>query len=298
MQKIDYSDINKFLVSFGLILIVLAGLIPYLYYKEDFGIYLSQCQINNLETNAKSLFINKRNTIIQIQLILPWISLSLTLIGIVSIIIGLIRWFKRQAKIDEKFDKEIEKLSLEIRSLTPEEQEQKAKEEAAEIEIAEIEIAENLNSRISESYNKYIKIEKSISNTFSKYDSKNFKVLFEQKIGNRFSFDILLKAINEKYSDRIIEIKYFKSHLSYSIIEKTLLQLESAAVYYKQAARKQVVPVLLIIYNNKIEEKNISSIKSRLLNLSQNSYGLKRLKVEFIKETEIENFDVKKVLKR
>lgn len=55
MQKIDYGDINKFLVSIGLVLIALAVLTPYLYLKEDFGLYIEQSKIDQMQEPIKEL---------------------------------------------------------------------------------------------------------------------------------------------------------------------------------------------------------------------------------------------------
>ena len=126
MQKIDYGDINKFLVSIGLVLIALAVLTPYLYLKEDFGLYIEQSKIDQMQEPIKELITEKQNQVIKFQTFIPWVSLSFFLLGLTSTIIGLVRWFKRQSKIDEKFDKELQKLDLEITSLTPEEKEEKA----------------------------------------------------------------------------------------------------------------------------------------------------------------------------
>lgn len=58
MEKIDYGDINKFLVSIGIVLIGLSVLTPFLYLKEDFGIYLSEEEISKYEQPIKSLIID------------------------------------------------------------------------------------------------------------------------------------------------------------------------------------------------------------------------------------------------
>jgi len=302
MQKIDYGDINKFLVSIGLVLIGLAVLVPYLYLKEDFSLYLEQTQIDKLQEPIKELISSKQSQVIKIQKFIPWISLGFFLIGLTSSIIGLVRWFKRQSKLDEKFDKEIQKLDLEIDSLTPEEKRQKAIKEVNEIEKEEQlypEATPTTTDPRNQAYLNYMKIENSITKVFEDYNSPNFDILSQQRLGNRFEIDILLKAKTKKFSDRIVEIKYFRKQLPFSIIEQSLQQLNTYISYYKQAAKKQVVPVLLLVYNKEIVSTDrIVQYQNRITDYSQNIPNLNRLKLEFIEESQINNFNVQRILKK
>ncbi len=301
MQKIDYGDINKFLVSIGLVLICLAILTPYFYLKEDFGIYIEKEAIEKFEEPIQKIITGKQDQVIKIQKYLPWTSFVLLILGLISSITGLVRWFKRQAKLDEKFDKEIQILDLEIEALTPEEKEEKAKKEVQEIELDEdIQHAiKTITTPARTNYRDYIKIEQEITRVFEKDKSPNFEILSQQRLGNKFEIDLLLKAKPKKYSDRIVEIKYFRNQLPLSIIQKALYQLNTQISYYKNAARKQVIPVLLIIYNNEIiDSGNILKCQGRIKNYSQDIPNLNRLKVEFIPEKEIEKFDVQRILKR
>jgi hypothetical protein len=301
MQKIDYGDINKFLVSIGLVLIGLAVLVPYLYLKEDFGLYLEQSQIDKFQDPIKELITSKQNQVINVQKLIPWISFAFLLLGLSSSIIGLVRWFQRQSKIDEKFDKEIKKLDLEIDSLTPEEKRQKVMKEVNEIEKEEQLEPEMSITTYSEkqAYLNYMNVEDSIIKVFENYNSPNFDILSQQRLGGRFEIDILLKSKTKRFSDRIVEIKYFRKQLPYSIIEKALQQLNTYISYYKQVANKQVVPVLLLIYNqNNLPMERIVQYQNQIIDDSQIIPNLNRLKVEFIEESKIEEFNIQRILKK
>lgn len=301
MQKIDYGDINKFLVSIGLVLICLAILLPYFYLKEDFGIYIEKSAIEKFEEPIQEIIFGKQEQVIKIQKIIPWASICLILLGLASGIVGLFRWFRRQEKIDEKFDKEIQRLDLEIESLTPEEKAEKAKNEVHEIELDEDIQTVNKTTvpQLRTTFHDYIKVEQEITQVFEKYKSQNFEILSQQRLGNRFEVDLLLKAKPKNYSDRIVEIKYFRNQLPLSIIQKALYQLDTQISYYKSAARRQVIPVLLVIYNaENIDSEKITKCQSRIKDYSQGIPNLSRLKVEFIPEKAIEKFDVQRILKR
>ena len=301
MQKIDYGDINKFLVSIGLVLIALAVLTPYLYLKEDFGLYIEQSKIDQMQEPIKELITEKQNQVIKFQTFIPWVSLSFFLLGLTSTIIGLVRWFKKKKKIDEKFDKELQKLDLEITSLTPEEKEEKAKQEVEEIESVEQQVATSpvVKSSHSDYVKVYMQIEKGLTEVFENFKSPNFDVLSQQRIGNRYEIDILLQAKTKRFLDRIVEIKYFKNRLSLKIIRDTIYRLNTQISYYNQASNRRVVPVLLIVYSkDTTTAEDILRFQNRITDESQDIPNLDRLKIEFIEENEIKNFDVRRIIKK
>jgi len=207
MEKIDYGDINKFLVSTGLVLISLSLVLPYLYLREDFGLYITTDQIDKLNETVKQLVLARQNQVIIIQKIIPWLCSLLFCLGITSSTIGLKRWFKRQMQIDKKYDLDIQKLLLEIQSLTPDEQVSKAKNEVQAIELEQMvdTASENITSpeiqHSPNAYLKYLKVEKDITQVFRNFRSPNFEIYDQQKLGNRYELDLLLKATNKKYSD-------------------------------------------------------------------------------------------------
>jgi hypothetical protein len=296
MEKIEYGDINKFLVSIGIVLIALSIISPFFYLKEDFGIYKTAEEVLKYEKPIQDLIKSKQNQIIKIQDYLPIISCFLLILGLLCTSTGLCRWFKRQAKIDEKFDKEIQKLDLEIKSLTPEEKIEKAKLEVNENEFAE-QLETNLTTQSNEQirnplYLDYMQIEQSIFNSFTDLKTSNFDVLTEQKLGNRYYIDILLKAKSKKYADRIIEIKYFKNNLPSVSANHIINKLNTYISYYSENINSVIVPVLLIVYNAEtINKKQIDKFKIKLKEESQNLSNMKRLKIEFIDKESIDSFN-------
>jgi hypothetical protein len=302
MEKIDYGDINKFLVSVGIVLIGLSILTPYLYLKEDFGLYIEFDKFVKFQKPVKDLILSKQYQVTEIQKLIPWISLGLFASGITSLIFGLVRWFRRQTKLDEKFDKELQKLNLEIVALTPEEKEEKAKQEVQEIE--KIDQIQGTQQKVTQSTHSdyvksYMRIEQSVADVFINYQSPNFDILPQQKISNRYEIDILLKAKTKNYLDRIVEIKYFKNRLPIQIIRDIINRLNTQISYYNQASNRRSIPVLLIVYNKEmINADSILKFQNRIIDESQDIPNLERLKVEFIEENEIQKFDVRRIIKK
>lgn len=302
MEKIDYGDVNKFLVSIGIVLIGLSILTPYLYLKEDFGLYIEMEKFEKFQEPVKNIILSKQGQVVEIQKIIPWISLGLFITGLTSLVIGLFRWFKRQSKLDEKFDKELKKLELEIVSLTQEEKEEKAKQEVQEIEkVEQPTISRKRTSATSHSdyVRSYMTIEKNLSDAFVNYNSPYFETLSQQKIGNRFEIDILLKSKTKKYLDRIVEIKYFRDQLPLQLIRGVISRLNTQISFYNEASNRRVVPVLLVVYSKeRVNAENILKFQNRVIDESRDIPNLERLKIEFIEENEISKFDVSRIIKK
>ncbi|HBL75142.1 MAG: hypothetical protein A2W90_05675 [Bacteroidetes bacterium GWF2_42_66] len=96
MEKIEYSDLNKFLVSIGVTLIIVAFILPWLYLKEPFDLSLTQEQISKLTNEAQKIIVIRQNFILRTINYIQYLSIGLFVSGLTSIIIGLCRWIKKQ----------------------------------------------------------------------------------------------------------------------------------------------------------------------------------------------------------
>lgn len=301
MQKIEFGDINRFFVSIGLFLMGFALIIPYFYLKEDFGLYLKEDDIAKYDVQIVEIIQAKRSQVASLQKMIPFVSAGLIFGGIVFCYIGIRRWLKLQAKLDEKLNNEVEKSKLDLKTSTPEQRIVNAKKEVAETEIAEqlesnTELQQSTNNR---GYLNYMAIEDKFFNYFKSAKNSNFDILQQPRIGNRFFVDILLRAKSNKFSDRIIEVKYFQNQLPLSSIEDSIMKLATYISYYRENTNKRVIPILLIVYKGeKISDAKILEYKRRILEYTKGIPELDRIKVELIKELELDQFDVKQLLKR
>lgn len=299
MQKIEFGDINRFLVSAGLVLIALSVITPYLYLKEDFGLYIEYEKILKMDSEVQKTFMNKKHQISVIQSMIPWSSAILFGIGVLISGIGINRWRKRQRKIDEKFDKEIIMLDIEIKASTPEEKIENAKQEVKEIELDEKLESKNISLTQIKGHEVYMEIEENLFQLFKKMNSPNFRVYQEPKIGDKFYVDILLKSNSSRFSDRIIEIKYFSNKLLISTIEKALYQLATYTSYYEGITNKPVVPILILVYKDNIVNSSLlERAREKIQFFTKDIPEFSRLKMEFIAESKLKEFDVKTLLRR
>lgn len=276
-------------------LIIFSIVLPYYFLKEDFGIFLDNKLFLTLKPEVQSIIIIKRKQVSFFQQVIPYLSLLLFTVGIVSLIYGLIRWFKRQKRIDEKFDTELEKLKRELKSMTPMEVIEKT-----QIEISEI---NSPNSELSDPFFRspmidYMNVESRIYKVFEAYSNVSFEILTQRKV-NSAEIDILMLSKNKKFMDRVIEIKYFKTTINKSIIEKSLTKLSQTIHSYKTSVRRKAKPVLLFVYNtDTINKEKVLEITTDMLSFSQKQEMLRGLKIISTHVEEIEQLDISKLLKR
>jgi hypothetical protein len=307
MEKVQYGDINRFLVSIGLVLITLSLLLPFLYLRDDFGLYLDQGSIECFDPIVQELIKNKLGIVTRIQNNLAYISTSTLALGMIFFIYGLQRWLKRQKKADEKADLETEKLRREIDELTPEEKREKAEDEFEENKYAEFKEEQKKSSSTQEEVkeeiiNNYLAVEEKLIQVFRNYKSTNFHILDNVRIANKYAIDILLEAKSRGFADRIVEVKYANKHIADSVLSSAIKQLSQYSRFYTKFHSKNVVPVLLFVYSNnaKVSESRLKMLNDKItshIDMSP-SKTMKRLQVHFIKESEIDKFDVKIILKK
>lgn len=301
MEKLEYGDINKFLVSIGLVLMAFGFVCNYYFLKDDFGVYEAVYKVKAMSSGAQQLFHNKEQHLLLLSKVIPWLSLALFLLGTISIIIGLKRWFKRQKMVDEKFDRELEKLGLEIKSMTPSEVIEKAKEEMEEIKGEELPISngKELTVKVPEDYLEYIRTEERVVNLFKQYRTENFITSSKLSLGNNYEIDILLTSKTSGYSDRIIEIKYFANGLSTHVIEKTLLRLSSALSFYEHTMKRKAVPVLFIVFENPSSDNDaLTKMSAKIESVRAEIPKLARLKTAFVEQKDIEKYNVRELLRK
>ncbi|MNV29513.1 hypothetical protein D3C71_1207410 [compost metagenome] len=295
MEKIEYADINKFLVSIGLMLIVFCIVLLYYFLKEDFNIFLDNKVFFSLQSEVQSIILVKRKQVLFVQQAILYLSLLFFTIGIISLIYGLKRWFKRQKRIDEKFDTELEKLKWELKAMTPMEVIEKAQIEISEINSSSSELSEPFfRSPLID----YMNVESRIYKVFEAYNNVSFEILTHRKV-NSAEIDILMLSKNKKFIDQVIEIKYFKTIINKSIIEKSLTKLSQPIYSYKTSVRRKAKPVLLFVYNTyTIIKEKVLEITNDMLLLSQKQEMLHGIKIISTHVEKIEQLDISKLLKK
>ena len=179
----------------------------------------------------------------------------------------------------------------------------KAQKETRDDSITQLLETEELNiskkkimSQESHPWKKYIEIERIIADKIIDFNSDVFDILPNVKVG--FSeIDILLKSRNQIYSDKIIEIKYYKSGIRKSFINMVASNLRNTIEMYGVKVKRNAIPIVIFIFREGTEDyKN----KKQIMEFVQDSgseLGLNDIQIEFVKEEEITEFNVANILR-
>lgn len=257
MNKIEFSDVNRFLASLGLISIGLAFFLPWFVNQNNSLLIIEQDKIQKLTPAAQQIVTKQQNTLLTLNNVLPTVSIGLIVVGFILLIWGIIRWTKRQTVLDKIQDEELR--AKEIQNLSSQE-----KRDLLETEIEKTE--EDLPVKTNEAdrqleIDSYIQIENSIFLQLSQNFKTNYTPSQNVRIGS-FEYDIILKSKDlTQYKDRIIEIKFFKNQLTYSNIKDAATKLILACNHYEENFKRRTFAILIIVYSEEEFDETVKKYK-------------------------------------
>jgi hypothetical protein len=258
MTKLEYSDLYKFLVSLGIVLVTLSLFIPWLFLHESFDASLKDSEIAELTATAQALIRYRQYTALWFVQNIWWISILLAIGGLVSLILGLVLWVRRQRLADQreefetrKVGLEVEKLRREIEPLTPTEIVMKGLEEVKEEikeEIPEPVFISSIASRVQE----YFRVEKIFLNKLiACYGGE--RVLAQQRMKEE-TYDAILISDSSNLADVVFEVKYLTSLLGSGRLHKTVDQVIRLIQNYTVLAARHAVAIILFVLQEGYED--------------------------------------------
>ena len=287
MEKIEYSDLNKFLVSVGVALMTISILIIWLFFREPFDLLLEQKTIDNLTETAKTIILTRQGQVSYFLCIIPWVALILFLLGLTSLIIGLIRWLKKQRLLDERDELTNKKLQKELEKLSEKEVVDKAETEYKQTVDEQAQPAESKTetSDKEQFVKSYLQVEQTISDKLKLFFSDKYRVLTNYRL-KHFEYDIILNAPLKLDTDKLIEIKYYPNGVTSQYIRETLIRMEIAKGFYQETMQKPVKPVLIIVLpENKYNLIEIAKLKETTKQLKH--IKLDNLSLHFISQNKL-----------
>lgn len=296
-DKLEFSDLYKFITSIGLIIIGSAFLLPWLFMKNELGIELSTEDYNNLITEAKTLADQRISLNLAIVRLIPWISVFLFLIGLGMTVLGLIKWKKKQAIVDQSEDLRLAELRYKVESMSPKEAKEKAKEEVDEEIKIDSKSKVETDAQKSKAVEKLIDMENLFLRKIENFNSFNYEVKQNAKITKEHSVDILLQALNKKTCDDImIDIKFIQNQLNITFVKESYTRFRAAHSNYTYMTKRNTKMKFIVVYKNDIaDEDQINRFKSACQVLEK-EINLPSFRLYLMSETEALNFDIKKII--
>lgn len=204
INKPDYSDLYKFVTSIGLMLILLSILVPWVLFADPFNM------ISDSSNPASQELVKIRQQFIfwMVKNLKP-LSFSTAAIGFSTFGFGLNKWVSRQKVRDNQERLAVEKLSLEIRKMTPTEKFARVFEDVVNFGFAsqidmDIKISDLLTDSNLKSVVSFQRLEDRVINAIARcYGRENLKT--DLKIGSHYA-DLVLDIDSKKRA--VIEISY------------------------------------------------------------------------------------------
>ncbi len=280
MNKIEFSDINKFLTSLGLIFIGAAVLLPWFINQNIDFVVLEQDKIDKTTATAKTIIANQQDYLLFVSQHLNCIVAVLIGLGLLFLVTGIYRWKKRQYVIDEIQNEELK--SKKLLNISKEEKK----------EILENEIDSSIDNK-SITVQKYIDIENLVFLKLAPYYKVNYETSQNIRI-NQFNYDIILKSkYIERREDLILEVKYFDKLPPYKRLLEAINRLLLGINNYENTQGRKVTPVMLLIFSS-LDHKQAEDQKTRL-----KAYLTEirpDLRIKFFKESEIHSIETPELL--
>jgi len=250
MNKPEYSDLYKFIVSLGLILIAFAILLPWLFLRESFDVLVSASEIANLTQTAQALISYRQNVSLWFVQNIFLISSIPAVAGLVTLISGLVFWRRKQLVVDQKDVLETEKLRLEVKKMSPEQIVEKVLKEVTEdVQFEEVENAPILEkpSQVS-AINKYFEIENIVIKKLTGcFGSANVRP--HLKVGNT-EVDVLVRLSSKERA--IFEIKSVRNptNIFRRLRDITDTLVKAVESYDKLTTHQNIKGIGLLIVSN------------------------------------------------
>ena len=290
MNKPEYSDLYKFIVSLGLILIAFAMLLPWLFLRESFDALVTTSDLANLTPTAQALIAYRQNTGLWFVQNILWLSSIPAIAGFITLGSGLYLWQRKQKVLDRKDELETEKLNLEIKSMSPEQIAVKAiKETADEIQVREADEAspQSTAERINV-INEYFETENivisKLMNCFGVYDVRP-----NQQIGDS-QVDVL---VNTGRRERLIfEVKLIRlpTYINRRIRETVDILGSVVSKYNQLRPGNSAVGIGLLVISNDYPEKLPAENFNRWFEREIKNISVK-IKILVLTENELKNLD-------
>lgn len=261
-MKIEFSDLYKFVVSLGMILILLAILGPWLFLRETFDLFVPEVELSELTNTAREAVLLRQEIVLKVTQLWPWLSGISSSIGMILVVVGVRSWYRNQISLDRKTGAEAELVLHELRSATADERKVNQYSEAKELLTCE-EIESGVITVAHPTTTTVMDVEKAVVDKLREISSKH-EILVDQVLDETY-FDLILRSRDGDAKNYIIEIKFAGRSFSYSWLRKVACDVRQYGTIFSQAVNRLPNTTLLVVMSNEAwDEELINKNLSRL----------------------------------
>lgn len=224
LERIDFSDIYKFIASIGLVLIIAAILLPIFLFQFNVVKNYQSIDLKIISETVRQS-IQLQDKLIYWLINFWWLLSSLCLLsGSIIFGYGIRKWGKRQAVIDKLQDLDLQEKEKIIMPASQEEVNKKLNED-----VDEIEDDNSKKPSILQSYNIF---ENKVVNSIRTNDP-NIKINHNARVNN-FIYDLIIikRLSNQERLHEVCEIKYYQKEIFYSYVQHGISSFLLAVANY------------------------------------------------------------------
>lgn len=280
-SQLEYGDYYKFIASAGIALIVGAVAIPWLFLREPFDLAVEASKIGSFTPDAQNIIHTRQHLIAVIIGSLPIASGIMLVVGAVLTAIGLCSWHSRQSVRDHSEDLQAEKLSKELKAMSPEQIETKAKTDLENEDEMDSAFAPTKSPTAVSSL---LAVEQALLSKIGTCLGSSANLLTNQSLGN-VEYDAIIRAKDAKRI--IVEVKYIRKGFNRGWFSETVNGLASRMALYTKTFDESCTGLLLVV----IATSN-SPLSSKLGQMSEelrasNPSRLENIRVHSVYQSDI-----------
>jgi hypothetical protein len=294
VEKLDFSDFWRFVVSAGVALVVGAVAALWLFLREPFDLLIPAEALFKLTPLAQGVITSRQAVVAQVIHWLPWGCLAVFAVGAVMITFGVARWLPLQALFERERRLQVERLDLELKAMSGADLITAAKAEVAEQVVAVHRPITQPTTAVAESdqlieatiepdeyqaaVDQYLAAERALVDSLARAVPPGFDVLPHRRLGTH-TFDAVIVSRDQSQPDYVVEVKRVLRDAPYepSRLRTALTAIGNLADYYTQALVRRSIPLLLVVVDREDVKRILDPINMRKLRQELISYGPRTL---------------------
>lgn len=279
MDKINYDNFNKFLVSMGIIFIILPFSGFVFICSDSFDLLIPKDELLTYTETAQMVIALKQSIPLFMKHKLVWIvAIFIVLIGLLMLGIGLVGWHGQQKKEDTLKDLEVRQKKAEIEKIT----DTMSDEQIIENMVKNSAVVSDSSELYGEINNivKYMMIEYRF---FNYIKSNKFDYIVKRNVVmEKCEFDVVAFAKSSFAKDYIYEVKYIYHNITISKINEYRNRMkEQKKIFSEQTNHLPYAVLVLIVIDDLYED-----VKNKTKKLEKwNNYA-----IHIVRESELSDY--------
>jgi hypothetical protein len=295
MNKFEFTDLNRFLVSFGLTLLFGSAALVWLFFREPFDLNVTAEQLNKVTPLAKQIILDRQQWVGFTLKVLPLISIVVAILGLILLVYGLYRWipYQRDYEILNRTNRQI--AELQYRQMSESEVVEKARSEVLTQQAGVVGSNALMNeaTSVDEAVADYLDTENALLNMLAERLPPNYELLPHQRFG-MFEFDALLRPSSPGDPAFTIEIRKLLPGTNSRHVAEAMRRLAEGTGWFNLSQKKVNIPLFIAVASD-LDPSLVEEANRFITTTTANPTPFGRLLVRLIAPARLKRLSAKDV---